>query len=65
MCIKWFNDKIKSFTCFDYFFVKLGVFAFTLMLAKLVPAILSLDWYCYGLVYVIIAVYFIFRLSKN
>jgi len=35
MCLQWANDLIKRLTCFDYALVKIGVFAFSLMLAKL------------------------------
>ena len=62
MCLQWANDILKKLTCFDYALIKIGVFAFTLMLAKLWPEILSLNWYWYGLVYGIIAVYFIVKI---
>jgi hypothetical protein len=62
MCLQWANEIIKKLTCFDYALIKIGVFAFTLMLAKLCPGILCLDWYWYGLVYLIIAVYFIIKI---
>ena len=62
MCLQWANDLIKRFTCFDYALVKIGVFAFTLMLAKLWPAVLCLDWYWYGLVYLLVALYFMVKI---
>jgi hypothetical protein len=62
MCFQWANDMIKKLTCFDYALIKIGVFAFTLMLAKLWPSVLCLNWYWYGLVYVLIAVYFIVKI---
>ena len=65
MCFQWANDKIKKLTCFDYALIKTGVFAFTLMLAKLWPGILCFNWYWYGLIYVIIAVYFIVKFFKR
>jgi hypothetical protein len=65
MCFQWANEWIKKLTCLDYALIKIGVFAFTLMLAKLLPGILSLDWYWYGLVYALIAVYFIVKLSRR
>jgi hypothetical protein len=65
MCIQWANDLIKKLTCFDYALIKIGVFAFTLMLAKLWPGILCLDWYWYGLLYAFIAVYFIVKIFKR
>ena len=65
MCLKWADNLIKNFTCFDYFLVKIGVFSFTLMLAKLWPGVLCLDWYWYGLIYALVAVYFIVKIFKR
>ena len=65
MCFQWANDMIKKLTCFDYALIKIAVFSFTLMVDKLWPGILCLDWYWYGLVYAIIAVYFIVKLFKR
>jgi len=65
MCFQWANDLIKRFTCFDYALVKIGVFAFTLMLAKLWPEVLGLDWYWYGLVYLLVALYFIVKIIRK
>jgi hypothetical protein len=63
MCLQWANDIVKKLTCFDYALIKIGVFAFTLMLAKLWPGVfLCFDWYWYGLVYAIIAAYFIVKI---
>jgi len=62
MCFQWANDIIKKLTCFDYAFIKIGVFAFALMLAKLCPGILCLNWYWYGLIYALVAVYFIVKI---
>jgi len=63
MCFQWANDIIKKLTCFDYALIKIGVFVFTLMLAKIWPSVfLCLDWYWYGLVYLIVAVYFIVKI---
>ena len=65
MCLKWADDLIKKFTCFDYALVKISVFSFTLMLAKLWPGILSLNWYCYGSIFAVISVYFLVRILKR
>jgi len=43
--IRWVNGLIKQMTCFDYALVKIAVFAFALMVAKLWPGILALDWW--------------------
>lgn len=41
----WANQKIGKFTCIDMALTKFSVAAFTLMIAKLWPPLLSLDWY--------------------
>ena len=62
MCFQWMNDKLKKMNCFDYSLVKLCVFTFTLMLAKLWSPILSLPWYCYGIVFAAAYAYLIIRI---
>jgi len=52
----WANQKIGKFTCIDMALTKFSVAAFTLMIAKLWPPLLSLDWYWYGLVFAILAI---------
>ncbi|MBU0627929.1 MAG: hypothetical protein KKC75_01960 [Nanoarchaeota archaeon] len=45
--LKWMNSRIRKCTWVDMTFIKIGVIAFALMLAKLWMPILSLDWYWY------------------
>lgn len=52
----WMNGKIKKCTWVDINFVKLSTAAFILMIAKLWPPLLSLDWYWYALLGVIFAI---------
>ena len=62
MCFEWVNEKIKKFNCVDYGMVKLCVFAFALMLAKLWAPILSLPWYYYGIVFAVTYIYLIVKI---
>ena len=52
----WANRKIGRLTLVDMALTKFSVAAFTLMIAKLWPPLLSLDWYWYGLVFAILAI---------
>ena len=51
MCKKLFekmNKVVKKMTWCDVKLIKLGAAAFTLMIAKLWPPLLSLEWYWYA-----------------
>jgi len=58
---QWVNEKIKTMTCWDIGILKLCVLAFTLMIAKFWPGILGLEWYWYGLVFLVTYVYLIHK----
>ena len=45
---KWGEKKLKKLTIVDVKLIKLSVAAFTLMLAKLFPGLLGLEWYWYA-----------------
>lgn len=51
----WANDRIGRMTWVDLGLTKIAVAAFTLMVAKLWPPLLSLDWYWYALLFVLLA----------
>ncbi len=53
---KWANSKIKKMTLVDIKLIKLSVFAFALMVAKLWQPILSLDWYWYAVMFIAFAI---------
>jgi len=53
---KWMDSKVKKLGWLDVKLIKWSVFAFTLMLAKLWPPLLSLEWYWYGLLFVVFAI---------
>jgi hypothetical protein len=49
----WMDSKTKNLDGLDIGLLKLSVFFFTLMLAKLWAPLLSLEWYWYALVFVL------------
>jgi hypothetical protein len=53
---KWANNKIGKLTRIDIGLTKLSVAAFVLMIAKLWSPLLSLDWYWYALIFVVLAI---------
>lgn len=53
MCCSWINEKIKKINCCDIGLIKLSIAAFVLMLAKLWAPLLSLEWYWYGIIFVL------------
>jgi hypothetical protein len=54
--ILWVNSRIKNLVWSDIQFIKLSVAAFTLMIAKLWPSVLSLNWGWYALVFILTAI---------
>lgn len=51
----WANDRIGRMTWVDLGLTKFAVAAFALMVAKLWPPLLSLEWYWYALLFVLLA----------
>ena len=51
----WANDRIRRLTWVDLGLTKFAVAAFALMVAKLWPPLLSLEWYWYALLFVVLA----------
>ncbi|MCK5299565.1 MAG: hypothetical protein KAJ54_00275 [Candidatus Aenigmarchaeota archaeon] len=49
----WADQKVKKFDLRDIQLIKLSVFSFTLMLAKIWEPILSLEWYWYAVVFIL------------
>ena len=52
---KWANKKVKKLKWHDIKLIKLSTAAFILMIAKLWEPILLLDWYWYGLIFILAA----------
>jgi len=65
MCFDWINEKLKKLTCMDIGITKLCVAAFVLMLAKLWPPMVSLEWYWYGSIFVVTYIYLILRIWEK
>ena len=49
----WSEEKIKKLSWIDMALTKIAIAAATLMLAKLWSPLLGLDWYWYGLIYIL------------
>jgi len=62
---KWANAKAKKMSALDVGLVKISVFFFALLLAKLWPPLLSLDWSWYALVFVLAALKPIYDVFKS
>ena len=55
-CFEWANKKVKKMEWYDISLTKLSVAAFILMVAKLWEPILALQWYWYGIIFVLAAI---------
>lgn len=49
--LKYAESKIRAFTIIDIASFKICLIAFSLMVAKLWPGILALDWYWYAIIF--------------
>lgn len=50
---QWAESNIRRMSVWAFGMTKLSVIFFTLMIAKLLPAVLRLEWYWYALVAVV------------
>lgn len=46
--LNWADSHIPSLRWYHISLIEISVFAFSLMLIKLVPSLLCLEWYWYG-----------------
>jgi hypothetical protein len=46
----WAESKIRKLGIAEFPLIKICIIAFTLMAAKLLPWLLSLEWYWYGII---------------
>lgn len=53
---EWANKKVKKMEWYDISLTKLSVAAVILMIAKLWEPILALEWYWYGIIFVLAAI---------
>jgi len=49
----WVDSKIKRYELVDFGLIKLSIAAFILMIAKLWTPLLSLEWYWYGIIFIL------------
>ncbi len=61
---EWINQGIRRFQWYDISLIKLSTAAFVLMVAKLYPVVLSLDWYVYFVISLVVAVVPLKKLFK-
>ena len=54
----WLNSQAKKLDWISIQLMKLSVFTFALMVAKLWKPILGLDWYWYSLIFILAAIEF-------
>jgi len=52
----WANSKLKNISWVDVSLIKISAGAFALMVAKLWEPLISLDWYWYAIIFVIVAI---------
>ena len=57
----YINERIKTMTWVDIGILKVCVFTFTLMLAKLWAPILNPEWYCWGSIFIVTYIYLIYK----
>jgi hypothetical protein len=65
MYTDWLNSKIQKMNWLDMKMVKLCVAVFILMVAKLWPPLLSLDWYWYLLIGVLAMIRPLYTMFKK
>ncbi len=57
----WANSKVKKMDWLDVKLIKWSAAGFILLLAKVWPPLLSLDWYWYGLIGILAAARPVYR----
>ena len=60
----WVNLKIKKYDLIDIKLIQLGSAAFVLMIAKIWKPLLSLDWYWYGVIFVLAIIKPMYKMLK-
>ena len=54
--VNWLNKKHNKTDIWDTGLTKWSVFFFTLMLVKFLPVLLSLEWYVYLVLFLVLAI---------
>ena len=60
----WVDLKIKKYDLIDIKLIQLSSAALVLMIAKLWKPLLSLDWYWYGVIFVLAMIKPIYRMLR-
>ena len=63
-CLRWYNRMAKKMRWQEVTLLKIAVFFFALAVANLWPSILIMDWYIYGIIFVVAYAWLIRRLEK-
>lgn len=61
---KKMSKKIQKFTVCDIGMIKWSVFFFALMIAVLIPQLLKVNWYIYGILFILLAIKPIIKIFK-
>ena len=51
--LKWAEKRAQNMKWYHFSALKIGVAAAMLLLAKLIPELLALDWYWYAVIFVV------------
>ncbi|HAU38401.1 MAG TPA: hypothetical protein DCX07_11900 [Phycisphaerales bacterium] len=62
---RWAESKIRTFTIWDMAVFKVCMIAFVLMVAKLWPDVLALDWYWYALGFAVTYAWILARMLRK
>ena len=63
-CFKWYKKAARKMKWQDIVLLKIAVFFFALMLANLWRPILMLEWYVYGIIFVVAYAILVYRAKK-
>jgi hypothetical protein len=62
---KWYGGLLKKMKWYDIGMIKLSVAAFTILVAKFYPEIISADWTVYGAITILAAAPVIYHVLKK
>lgn len=62
---KWGNKKIQKLNVLSMGVLKICLISFSLMIAVLIPEILLLDWYWYGIIFLVSYIYILVAIFKK
>ena len=62
MFSKWANERIHRMNWVDIGLLKVCVFTFALTIVQFVPQLLTIQWYWYGLIFIVTYLYLIIKI---